>query len=404
MTSDKRPLATIFVTVFLYLVGFGVIIPIVPILGQRFGASELEVSLLLSVYSLMQFLFAPFWGKLSDRFGRRPILLFCLVGEVFSYLLFAFSKSFEVLVVARCLAGFFGASISTASAAISDITGPQERSRGMALIGAAFGLGFLIGPAIGAGLTLLAQQVSSNPFWETSLAAFFVAGLYVLNFGFSFFFLKETLLVKNKTEKREARLALLWKGLQRPVVGPLIGVFFAASLGMAMMETSLVFYVGDRFQWTLKEVNLGFAYVGVVMVICQGFLVRRMLPKWGERRTLVIGLSIFALSLLFIGLSQSVWHLAVAMTLLALGNAFTNPAVLGSVSLLSGSNEQGSILGTTQGTASLGRILGPAFGGWAYMTLDWTAPFFAASGVLFIALTVVLVIRHSLPEAAKGSV
>ena len=141
ISSDKKPLVIIFMTVFIYLLGFGIIIPIIPILGTQMGATALQTGLLISVYSLMQFLFSPFWGRLSDKYGRRPILLICLIGEVFAYLLFARAKTLEWLFVARIFSGFFGASISTASAYISDITPPHERSKGMALIGAAFGLG-----------------------------------------------------------------------------------------------------------------------------------------------------------------------------------------------------------------------------------------------------------------------
>jgi multidrug resistance protein len=170
-TSNKSQLAIIFFTVFLYLVGFGVVIPVIPILSRNFGATALQTGLLLSVYSLMQFLVAPFWGRLSDRLGRRPILLFCLVGEGLSYLLFAWARSLEWLFAARVLAGFFGASLSTASAYISDITPKHERSKGMALIGAAFGLGFVVGPALGGGLAVWGHHINPAPHFDTSFSA-----------------------------------------------------------------------------------------------------------------------------------------------------------------------------------------------------------------------------------------
>ncbi|HND85154.1 MAG TPA: MFS transporter, partial [Pseudobdellovibrionaceae bacterium] len=148
----KKNLTIIFLTVFLYLLGFGIIIPIIPNLGKTFGASPVQIGFLMSIYSIMQFLCAPLWGRLSDRIGRRPVLVYCLLGEGLAYLLFAFSRSLEVLFIARGLAGIFAASLSTATAYISDISSPQNRTKNMGLIGAAFGLGFVFGPAIGGGL------------------------------------------------------------------------------------------------------------------------------------------------------------------------------------------------------------------------------------------------------------
>lgn len=401
MNSRKSQLAIIFFTVFLYLVGFGVIIPIVPILTKNFGATSFQVGLILSAYSFMQFVFAPFWGHLSDRHGRRPILLFCLLGEVLAYIAFAQARSFETLLLARLFAGFFGASISTASAYISDITPSNERSKGMALIGAAFGLGFLVGPALGGGLALWGGQISSEPHFDTSFAAYWVSGLCLINFIFGFFYLKESLTEK-KTHEKKSRFALLGHYLRLPVIGPLIGVFFISSVSMALMEATLVLYVGEMFNWQIREVSFGFAYIGLIMVLCQGFLVRRLLPIVGERKILISGLIMMMIGFTLIGFSGSVALLAVAMTFLAVGNAFTNPATTGSVSLLARSDEQGAVMGSTQGTASLGRIIGPAVGGLLYQQISISSPFFASAFLVLIAILIILKIFGQLPESAKG--
>ncbi|MEZ0392368.1 MAG: MFS transporter [Pseudobdellovibrionaceae bacterium] len=401
MNTKKSQMAIIFFTVFLYLVGFGVVIPIVPILAKNFGASSLQVGLLLSVYSFMQFLFAPFWGRLSDRLGRRPVLLFCLLFECFSYIAFALARSLETLFLARMFAGFFGASISTASAYISDITSEKERSKGMALIGAAFGLGFLIGPAMGGGLAMWGGTISSAPHFDTSFAAYWVSGLCLLNFLFGLKFLKESLTEKAPHQEQRHRIAQLMGFLRQGLLGKLIGVFFLSSLAMSMMEATLVLFVGDRFHWSIREVSFGFAYIGLIMVISQGFLVRRLLPILGERRLLVIGLSAMTLALALIPISSHIWILAVSQTLLAFGYSFTNPSTMGSISLLANPQEQGAVLGTTQGTASLGRILGPALGGWFYQSVSMGSPFFVGSFLAFVAFAIIAFHFSVLPNSAQ---
>ena len=180
MNENKKPQVIIFITVFIYLLGFGIVIPIIPIISTQFGATPFQVGLLMSIYSLMQFAFSSFWGRLSDKYGRRPILLMCLFGEVFAYLFFAQARNIEMLFIARLLSGFFGASISTASAYISDITPVNERSKGMALIGAAFGLGFLFGPALGGALTIWAGHISTDVFFKTSFQCVAVTSFYFL--------------------------------------------------------------------------------------------------------------------------------------------------------------------------------------------------------------------------------
>jgi MFS family permease len=410
MSSKKSPLVVIFFTVFIYLVGFGIIIPMLPLLARDFGADSFQVGLLLSVYSLMQFLFAPFWGKVSDRLGRRPVLLGCLVGESFSYVIFAWARQLEWLFVARILAGFFGASISTASAYISDVTPAKERSKGMALIGAAFGLGFLIGPALGGGLAILGGRISSLPHFNTSFAAAFVGVLCLANAAFGFKFLKESLQLKTADSATDAVAAVVGKKgrfeqlfgyLKRPLIGPLISVFFLSSLAMSTMEATLVLLAGDRFHWGIREVSFGFAYIGLIIVLAQGFLVRRLLPQVGERRMLVAGLTMMGFGIGLIAFSPNIPVLAVAMTILALGSSFTSPSTMGSISLVSDAREQGAVLGTAQGTASLGRIIGPAFGGLVYEKISLGAPFISGGVMAFIGLGIILTLFQFLPESAK---
>jgi multidrug resistance protein len=357
--------------------------------------------MLLAVYSLMQFLFSPFWGKLSDRYGRRPILLLCLLGEVFSYILFAQARTLEWLFVARILAGFFGASISTASAYISDITPKHERSKGMALIGVAFGLGFVVGPALGGLFAVWGASINPAPHFDTSFAAYWVAGLCLANFLFGLKYLSESLSEKSESAAKKKRLSTMWHFLNLKTVGPLMAVFMLSSLAMSSMEATLILFMGEKFQWEVKQVSFGFAYIGVIMIFTQGFLVRRLLPKWGERRVLRLGVLLLALGLGGIAVSGSLTAMCITMTLLALGNGLANPANVGSISLLTSSQEQGATMGVTQSMASLGRILGPVLGGALYQHLSITAPF-AASGLLAGAgFIIVLIIYKSIPEHAR---
>ena len=265
----------IFLTVFIYLLGFGIIIPITPILSRELGASATEAGLLMSCYSLMQFLFSPFWGRLSDRLGRRPILLFCILGEGFSYILFAYARSMETLFAARILAGFFGASISTASAYISDITPPNERSKGMALIGVAFGLGFVFGPALGGLLSLWGKHISPEAFFDSTFTALWVSGICFANFIFGWKFLTESLKEKAPPRAKISRFKLIADKLKAHTLGPLMVVYFLTSLAMSSMEATLVWFMGEKFHWGLQQVSFGFAYIGVMLVLTQGFIVRK---------------------------------------------------------------------------------------------------------------------------------
>jgi MFS family permease len=401
LSSEKKPLTIIFLTVFIYLLGFGIVIPSIPLLSVQLGASAFETGLLMSAYSFMQFVFSPMWGKLSDKHGRRPILLFCLAGEAISYLLFAQAENLTFLFLARLLSGFFGASISTASAYISDITPANERSKGMALIGAAFGLGFLFGPAIGGGLTMWAEHISKDPFFRTSFSSYWVAGLCAFTFLFAFKYLKESrnfAVTKAVEQPLFKRLLYYFKV---DTVGPLMFVFLLSALAMSTMEATLILYAKDKFGWGLKEVSFGFAYIGVIIVLTQGVFVRRLIPKLGEKQVLRTGLVFMVIGFSGIVISDSILILAIAQTFLAVGVGFTNPSTMGSISLLTSAEEQGTVLGTTQGMSSLGRIIGPAIGGALYSSLTIQSPFILSAAMVLLGLFVVITIFNEIPNAGQ---
>lgn len=404
--SNRSVLIVIFLTIFIDLVGFGIIIPVLPFIARDFGASAEQVGYLMSIYSLMQFVFSPFWGGLSDRFGRRPVMLISLVGSAVSYFVFAFSRSLWLLFFARALAGAFGGNISTAHAYIGDITPPEERSKSMGLIGVAFGLGFVFGPMIGGLLGILGQKLGPEPPLGLSFSALGVGILCLANLAFAYFKLVESLSpelrARSEAKARGHRFRAILDQIQRPIAGPLMWVYFLSGLAMAQMEAMLIPYMADRFHWDLKMTTYGFAYIGVVMMLTQGYFIRKWMPKYGEPLVLSAGLSFFAFSLFGIGAAGSIAVMAVAMTFLALGNGMMRPPNLGIISLVTPATEQGASMGVTNSLASLGRIIGPAFGGYLYSQMSPTAPFYSAGVVGLIAILIMATQYRKLPSSGKA--
>lgn len=402
MSIKNKPLVVIFLTVFIDLIGFGIIIPLSPYLARAFGADALQVGLLMAIYSGAQFVFSPFWGQLSDRWGRRPIILLSLVGAGLSHLIFALSTTYTFLFVARLLAGIFGANISATMAYIADITDEKSRSKSMGIIGAAFGLGFVLGPALGALAGHVGESLGSSPPFGPSFAAVVAAVICLLNAFFAWHVLVESRPAELKmVTERKSRFGLMRKHLFYPVIGQLQVMYFLASFAMAHMEASLFLFVQDKFNWSLMNAGLGFAYVGIVMVITQGYFIRKLLPIVGERSMLMSGLVMKGLGLAGIAASSEVWQLAVAVTFLGLGTGFINPSLSGSISLLTKESEQGSVMGINQSLSALGRILGPVLGGLLYRDVSHQSPFWAASLVVGISLLIGISIFQSIPTKAQ---
>jgi MFS family permease len=397
--KDKR-LLIIFMTVFIDLVGFGIIIPLNPYLAEDFHASPLQVGLLMSIFSLFQFIFSPVWGRLSDQHGRRPIILVSLLGAAVSHALFGLAGSFWGLVVARGLAGLFGGNISAAMAYIADITEEKNRSKGMGLVGAAFGLGFVLGPLVG-GLTVLLGE-KWRPEIAHHLPAFVASTICFVNFLFALRGLPESRPASARTnvskKNKIGRFARIASGFRQPVLGLLIFLVFLNTFAMAQIEAPLFLFMGDEYHWSLQQSMFGFAYIGIVMVITQGFILRKLMPKLGERRLMFIGISCAMLGFFGIGIAKSLGPLAFAITLLGLGNGLANPALTGSVSLVSGKDEQGANLGISQSLSSLARILGPPIGGILYQSMGKPTPFLFAGVLACVGASMAWVNRSRLPE------
>lgn len=403
-TKGRSPLIVIFLTIFIDLVGFGIIIPTMPFIAREFGADAKAIGMLMAVYSFMQFLFSPFWGALSDRIGRRPVILISLLGGSASFFLFAFSRSLWLLFVARALAGAFGGNISTAHAYIGDVTSPSERSKGMGLIGAAFGLGFVFGPMIGGILGIIGKHLGSAPPLGLSFSALGVGIICLFNFGFAWFKLKESLPPESRVQKQKRgdRLRAILQQIGRPIAGPLMVVYFFSGLAMAQMESMLIPYMADVFNWGLKLTTYGFVYIGVIMMVTQGYFIRKWMPKYGEPILLTAGIGFFMVSLFGIAIASSIIALTVAMTLLALGNGLMRPPNLGIISLVTPADEQGVSMGVTNSLASLGRIIGPALGGFLYGFASPVAPFISAGVMALIALVIVAMLYARLPSSGRN--
>lgn len=382
------------------LVGFGMIIPLSTFLAKDLGASPLEIGLLMTIYSLMQFIFSPFWGKLSDRVGRRPILLLSLFGSSTSYLFYAFSTELWMLYASRALAGFFGANISTAMAYIADVTDKDSRSKGMGLIGAAFGMGFVLGPFLGGVLGDLGNKISPEAPFGMNFSALVASVICFLNFFVAIKVLKESLSkeAREKIKPRKSRFETLSKYITKPVIGQLLVISLFSTLAMAHMESTLFLYVKERFDWSLSFASYGFAYIGIMMVFTQGYLIRKLMPKYGERKLLAIGLVMATFGMAGISLTEGVWSMLLVQTVLAIGVGLLNPSLLGSISLSGDDSEQGEVMGVNQSMSALGRIIGPAIGGLVYQQIGKNVPYFFAASLMLVGFFLVMKLYKKLPN------
>ena len=375
------PATIIFLTVFIDLIGFGIIIPLMPFFAETFGAGALTVGLLSTSFSLMQFLFAPFWGRLSDRIGRRPIILIGLFGSFASYLLFGLATSLTVLFIARILAGIAGANIATAQAYMADVTTPENRARGMGLVGAAFGLGFIFGPAIGGFLSRWGYQA---PF-------FFASALSLANFCAAWFVLPESHRAVGIEQQRLTRLQALRAASTRPGVPQLLLIYFVVIAAFSAFEATFALFSEERLGFDATTIGYVFAYVGVVLSIVQGGLVGRIARRAGERHIIPPAILTLAAGLALIPAAYGTPMLLLATALLSLGMGFNNPSITALISRLSHADEQGSILGVSQSMASLARILGPVWGGYVYDRFGISTPFLGAAGLMMVAFIISLV-------------
>jgi DHA1 family tetracycline resistance protein-like MFS transporter len=418
MNGESRPaggkssLLFIFLTVFIDLLGFGIVIPLLPIYSIAFRASELELGLLFSCFSGMQFLFAPLWGRLSDRIGRRPVLIGGLLGTAASYVLFANATSLAMLYASRLLAGFFGANIAAAQAYIADVTPEKDRAKGMGLIGAAFGLGFTFGPLLGGLLSKHdpgAPRVALAPDLPT-LPGYVAAGLSVAAAIFGLLKLREP--PRHVAGARAFGFDQLRHAFADARIGTLLLLNFLNLFAFSCFEAMFTRYGLAVFpgafdqpaaieQATLED-RLNAAPIagyylfgiGIISALIQGGFIRRLVPKYGETRLAIAGPFLLGVAFIVIGSAPaSAWWLVICGCLLMpFGFGLTNPAVNGLLSRAAPGDRQGAYLGMNQSAASLARVTGPPLAG-ALFAFTPRLPFFAAAGVLFVAAVVAVAYR-----------
>jgi len=375
----KPGLPVVYLTVFIDLVGFGIILPALPYYAEAFGATGVWIGAILAAYSAAQLVGASLLGRLSDRVGRRPILLMSLAGSAASLVLCGLAGSLWLLLAARALAGLFGGSIAAAQAYIADLTAPEERAKYMGLLGASIGLGFVFGPALGAGLSR----------FGFGAAAFTAAGLAALNLLFAFFRLPET---RTAEQRSHAHARFDWSNfadaLHHPSIGRLLAATFLSTLAFVAMEATFALLGQTRFGLDTSRLGLVFTFVGVVMVIVQGGLVGRLAPRFGERALATAGALVMAASLGALPLVHSLGAALGVLTGLAVGQGLTTPMLATLLSRATDADEQGGTLGLGQSLAAAARAVGPIGAGWLYDRAVG-APYGAAAAVMVLAALLV---------------
>jgi MFS family permease len=400
----KAPrLGAIFLTVFVDLLGFGLVLPFLAKEARdTFGVSAFTATLLGSVYSLMQFLFVPVWGRLSDRIGRRPVLIWSIAGTCLSMLGLgaglAWGSSIAWLFAARVFGGIATANLGTASAYIADVTKPEERARGMGLIGMAFGLGFILGPGIGGALAKIPVDGRHG-----AIPCFVAAGLSILNLAWVILGVAESLPPQKRALAPSRKLAPLNLHAMReafalPGVGLAIGVNFIAVVSFTNLDQTFTFFCGDLFG--IDEGGTGFvlAFIGIVAATVQGGLVRPLSRRFSEASLIRAGTVLQAIA--FAGLVAAGGAASRALLygsggLLALGNGLTQPSTSAFISRRAPADRQGGTLGSNQSVASLARTFGPALGGWLYTGVGARAPYVAASLGMLVAFVLAMELRKA---------
>ena len=371
----RSPLAVIFFTVFLDLLGFGLVIPILPLYAKTMHASDVQIGLLLAIYSVMQLFFSPILGRLSDRAGRRPILLISILGSCGSQLGYALAPSFPWLVAARAFAGLCGANVTAAQAYIADVTDVHERAAGMGLLGSAMGLGFVFGPTLGG---LLGQKSPTLPFFVAS-------SLAALNLILALIILKEPRPAHERTQARTLTLAGLGRAVSLPNLRTLMLLFFVVTFGFANLEGTFSLDLERQFGYGRRETSYLFAYIGVLMVLVQGVFVRRLAPRVGERNLIIAGTLLMGGGFLMqVLIGSSVPLLFVAMAVVAIGNGLNTPSLSSLISRAASGDHQGGVLGVAQACGALARIVGPIVGTWT-LGFGVATPYATGAAVMLLA-------------------
>jgi MFS family permease len=381
----KPSLLVIFLSVFIDLIGFGIVLPLLPgyaedNFSQTFSQKGLVIGAIIASFSAMQFFFAPVWGKLSDRIGRRPVMLISNLGAAGSYALFAVASDMGGttgllwILASRIFAGICGANLSVASAYIADISPPEKRSARMGLIGMAFGLGFTFGPALGA-FAIEIFHSKQAPGWVA-------AGFCAANFILGWFILGESRQPNSAPVVARPKMNQWSHTLAQPKLGLLIAVFFFATFCFTCFESTFPLLLRHRFSSTQTNFRVGylFTYAGIIAAVLQGGIVGRLVKKFGEPKLIFSSLIVFAVGLAGLPFANNLPEILIVLALLAIGSGLNRPPVFGMISLNSSPDEQGVNLGVAQSFSALARILGPIFAGTLFFVKP-SLPYLICGGI-----------------------
>jgi len=380
-----RPLLVIFLTILVNLIGFGIIIPLLPFYAETFGASPLVIGLLFAVFSVCQLIAAPALGDLSDRYGRRPVLIFSLAGTVLSFLMLAVAQSITMLFLARIVDGLSGGNISTARAYVADVTEPKDRARAYGLIGAAFGLGFILGPALSG---LLSRISYTAPIWAAAVITLVATAM-------AWFWLPET--VHRAAAGTGMPFRNLAQLMRRPGLRRMLVIDFVYWLAFAVFQTTFALFAARRFGFDVPQTGYFFAAFGVLGAIVQGGLIRPVVQRLGDKPTFIVGLVCAAVGLVASTLVHSVALFAVTLVPLALGIGFGHPTVSSLVSRAGRGDEQGRVQGAAGAVESLGRTIGPVWGNASLQRFGEAMPYLSAAA--FIVVTILLSVGYTVTDS-----
>lgn len=380
--NKKASLGIIFFTVFIDLLGFGILIPILPLFAsQNLKITDFEIGVVIAAFSFVQFLFNPVLGKLSDKIGRRPLIVTTLFITSISYLIFTFAQSFWILLISRILAGFGGSNIGVAQAYIADVTTKEERAKGMGLIGAAFGLGFLFGPMIGGILSHYGYEY----------AGYGSAGFSFLAAMFSLIFLpeskkKEYSIKMDKIKIFDYKFAV--ETFKVPFTGMLIFMFFLIVFSMANIYGTFPIIGSKYYGFSNKEITYLYVIMGLIGAVIQGGLMKYLTEKVRDKNLVIFGMVVLSLGLGLIPFGFNFYGVLISISLLSVGSGILQPVIISMISKYSPEHNQGATLGLSQSLSALGRVLGPLWGGFAYDFIGFRSPFLTGAIISFLALII----------------
>ncbi|MBL8549792.1 MAG: MFS transporter [Hyphomonadaceae bacterium] len=401
-TSAKRTgqgasgsLAALILVVLVGMIGFGVFLPIFPFLALHLGATATEATIAMGAYSFGQLIASPFWGRLSDRIGRKPVLVVGLVGASASYCLLAHANSVEMLGLARLFGGLMAGNIGAAFAAATDLADDRTRARNMGLLGASFALGFIVGPAIGA--ALVGPEATAEGFRRVCFAAAAFAMLAAVG---AFLFFRETLPAEARRSREAPRISRMKLLRERPALLQLILVTLLMITAQALMESTFGLWAGAALEWGPREVGWAFTGLGVMTVLLQGGGAGALARTLGEWRVMLVGLGLFAVGFVMLALARTPLHAAVTLGVLAIGAGMATPSLNSLIGAQSTEADRGVVMGINQSASALGRVLGPAVAGIIFDGLGHWAPFAIGAVILVGALALASATRAEKPSVA----